>query len=107
MELKDGGALWPAISEWGPDALKQGGKDIPEVLKPVKKVDLGDEAKQVSSFCDGAAADDVLCDVGGRRRVPLRLCGTLTEGLNSANGDFDETDQAIRDSVSSVKKVLV
>ncbi|MFF0159551.1 hypothetical protein ACFYRY_18745 [Streptomyces sp. NPDC005263] len=94
----------------GPDVLKQGGKDILEVLKPVKEVDLGDEAKQASEIGDddAAAAMVTFCATWEGGAAFLADCAaTLAEGLNKANGDFDDTDQAIRDSVNSVKKVLV
>ena len=94
----------------GSGVLKQGGKDILEVLKPVKDVDLGDAAWQAPEIGDddAAAALVTFCATWEGGGGFLADCAaTLAEGLNKANGDFDDTDQAIRDSVNSVKKVLV
>jgi hypothetical protein len=94
----------------GPGVLKQGAKDILEVLKPVKKVDLGDEAKKASSIGDddAAAALVTFCATWEGGSGFLADCAaTLADGLNKANGDYEDTDEAIRDAVKSVKTVLV
>ncbi len=93
----------------GPGVLKKGGTDLLDVLKPVKKVDLGDPAGQASSIGDddAAAALVTFCATWVSGASFLADCAaTLAEGLNKANGDYAETDEAIRDSVNSVKSVL-
>ncbi|WP_372350701.1 hypothetical protein [Streptomyces sp. KL116D] len=95
----------------GPGVLKQGAKDIEAILKPVKKVDLGDEAWQAPLDRErrrGRRAGGVLRHVGVGGRIPWptarRRC---RRGLDKANGDYEDTDTAIRNAVKSVKTVLV
>jgi hypothetical protein len=93
----------------GPGALKQGAKDILEVLKPIKKVDLSDPAGDAASIGDddAAAALVTFCATWESGSGFLANCAaTLAQGLNQANGDYEDTDEAIRNSVKSVKTVL-
>ncbi|WP_405610529.1 hypothetical protein OG292_07365 [Streptomyces sp. NBC_01511] len=93
----------------GPGVLKQGAKDILEVLKPVKKVDLSDPAGQATSLGDDGAAAALVtfCATWESGSGFLADCAaTLADGLNKANGNYEETDKAIRDAVKSVKTVL-
>ncbi|MCQ4213879.1 MULTISPECIES: hypothetical protein [Streptomyces] len=94
----------------GPGVLKQGAKDIEAILKPVKKVDLGDEAWQAPAIenDDAAAALVAFCATWESGAGFLADCAaTLSEGLDKANGDYEDTDTAIRNAVKSVKTVLV
>lgn len=93
----------------GPGALKKGATDILEILKPVKKVDLSGPAGNASSIGDGdaAAALVTFCATWEAGSDFLASCAaTLAQGLNKANGDYQDTDEAIRQSVKSVKTVL-
>lgn len=93
----------------GPGVLKQGAKDLLEILKPVKKVDLGDAAYASAKLGndDAAAALVTFCATWESGGEFLADCAaTLAEGLNQANGDYEDTDEAIRDAVKSVKTAL-
>ncbi|WP_394429772.1 hypothetical protein [Streptomyces sp. SGAir0957] len=93
----------------GPGVLKQGAKDIVEVLKPVKKVDLGDSADAASKIGndDAAAALVTFCATWESGAEFLADCAAgLAGGLDKANGDFEDTDEAIRDAVKTVKTAL-
>ncbi|MFF2504809.1 hypothetical protein ACFVTY_15740 [Streptomyces sp. NPDC058067] len=93
----------------GPGELKQGGKDIVEVLKPVKKVDLGDAADVATKVGDddAAAALVTFCATWEAGGAFLADCAaTLADGLDAADGNYQDTDEAIRDAVKSVKSAL-
>ncbi|MCX3061785.1 hypothetical protein [Streptomyces beihaiensis] len=93
----------------GPGVLKKGASDILDVLKPVKKVDLGAAAGYASSIGDDDASTALVtfCATWEPGASFLANCAaTLAEGLNKADGDFNDTDEAIRDAVRSVKTVL-
>ncbi|MEU6659919.1 hypothetical protein [Streptomyces sp. NPDC046821] len=93
----------------GPGVLKQGAKDILEVLKPVKKVDLGDEGDLATKAGDDDASASLATFSATWERSAqflADLAATLADGLDQANGKFEETDEAIRDAVKSVKTAL-
>ncbi len=93
-----------------PGTLKKGGADILEILKPVKKVDLGDPAEGAPKLGDddAAAALVTFCATWESGSAFLANCAaTLAEGLHKANGDYEDTDLAIKQAVKSVKTVLV
>jgi hypothetical protein len=109
VELEEGEPTVSGDLGVGPGVLKKGAADILEVLKPVKKVDLGDLAGQASSIGDddAAAALVTFCATWEPGAGFLADCAaTLAQGLHQANGDYQETDEAIRESVNSVKTVL-
>ncbi|MQY39239.1 hypothetical protein SRB17_72610 [Streptomyces sp. RB17] len=93
----------------GPGVLKKGASDILNCLTPVEKLDLEGASEQGSAIGndDAAAALLTFCatwQLGGQY---LADCGaTLAGGLNKANNDFTETDEAIRDAANSVKTEL-
>ena len=93
----------------GPRVLKKGGADILECLDPVKKVDLSDPAGLATSIGDDdtAAALVTFCATWESGAEFLADCAaTLAAGLDKANGDYEDTDEAIRDAVNSVKTAL-
>ena len=93
----------------GPGVLKQGAKDILEVLKPVKEVDLGDLSDGATAIEDDEAAAALItfCATWESGAGFLADCAAgLAQGLNSANGDYEDTDEAIRNSVNAVKTAL-
>ena len=93
----------------GPGVLKKGGSDILECLDPVKKVDLGGPAEQASAIGDddAAAALVTFCATWESGAEFLADCAaTLAAGLNKADGDYEDTDEAIRNAVNSVKAAL-
>ncbi|NEB75057.1 hypothetical protein G3I40_07395 [Streptomyces sp. SID14478] len=93
----------------GPGVLRQGAKDMVEILKPVKKVDLGDAGDLATKIGndDSAAALVTFCATWESGAEFLADCAaSLADGLAQANGDFEDTDEAIRDAVRSVKKAL-
>ncbi|MFJ9869192.1 hypothetical protein [Streptomyces sp. NPDC101165] len=92
-----------------PGVLKKGASDILECLTPVQKVDLKSLAEQGSAIGDDSAAEALVtfCGTWELGAEFLADCAaSLAEGLNSANNNFTETDQAIRDAVNSVKSDL-
>ncbi|MGW3101934.1 hypothetical protein [Streptomyces sp. NPDC001100] len=93
----------------GPGVLKKGGADILECLAPVKKVDLSDPAGLATAVGDDdtAAALVTFCATWESGAEFLADCAaTLAAGLNKANGDYEDTDEAIRDAVNSVNTAL-
>ncbi|MFB7709442.1 hypothetical protein [Streptomyces sp. NPDC056105] len=93
----------------GPGVLKQGAKDIVEILKPVKKVDLGDAADVATKVGndDAAASLVTFCATWESGGEFLADCAaTLADGLDQADGNYQDTDEAIRDAVKSVKTAL-
>lgn len=93
----------------GPGVLKQGAKDMVEILKPVKKVDLGDAADLSTKMGndDVAASLVTFCATWESGGAFLADCAaTLADGLEQANGNYEDTDEAIRDAVKSVKTAL-
>ncbi|MFE7357605.1 hypothetical protein ACFU8Q_31775 [Streptomyces sp. NPDC057543] len=93
----------------GPGVLKKGASDILEGLKPVEKVDLKSLSEQGSAAGDNAATAALVtfCTTWQLGAEFLRDCAvTLAGGLNSANNNYAETDEAIRDAVNSVKSDL-
>ncbi|GAA2322087.1 hypothetical protein OKJ48_09335 [Streptomyces kunmingensis] len=93
----------------GPGVLKQGAKDMVEVLKPVEKVDMGDPAELASKLGndDAAAALVTFCATWESGAEFLADCAAgLASGLDKANGDYEDTDEAIRDAVKNVKTAL-
>jgi hypothetical protein len=80
-----------------------------DVLKPVKKVDLSGPGGDASSIGDGdaAAALVTFCATWESGAGFLADCAaTLAYGLNQADGDYADTDEAIRQSVNSVRTLL-
>ncbi|MEV1024153.1 hypothetical protein [Streptomyces sp. NPDC050264] len=93
----------------GPGVLKHGAKDILDVLKPVKKVDLGDLSDGATAIedDDAGAALVTFCATWESGSGFLADCAaTLAGGLDKANGDYEDTDEAIRGAVKSVKTAL-
>ncbi|GHJ36017.1 hypothetical protein [Streptomyces sp. TS71-3] len=93
----------------GPGALKRGGTEILEILKPVKKVDLSGPGGYATSIGDDDAAAALVsfCATWESGSAFLANCAaTLAQGLGKASGDYEDTDEAIRQSVKSVKTVL-
>lgn len=80
-----------------------------EVLKPVEKVDMGDPAELASKLGndDAAAALVTFCATWESGAEFLADCAAgLASGLDKANGDYEDTDEAIRDAVKNVKTAL-
>ncbi|MGW1917407.1 hypothetical protein ACWCQS_43800 [Streptomyces sp. NPDC002076] len=93
----------------GPGVLKKGASAILECLTPVQKVDLKDPAEQGSSFGDDSATAALVTFCGTWQLGAQFLAdsaATLAGGLNKANSNYAETDEAIRDAVKSVKSDL-
>ena len=89
----------------GPGVLKKGASVILECLTPVLK----DPAEQGSSFGDDSAAAALVTFCGTWQLGAQFLAdsaATLAGGLNKANSNYAETDEAIRDAVKSVKSDL-
>ncbi|OIJ91029.1 hypothetical protein BIV25_30310 [Streptomyces sp. MUSC 14] len=93
----------------GPGVLKKGASDILDCLTPVEKVDLGGPSGQGSAIGDDGAAAALLTFCATWQLGAQYLAdsaATLAGGLNQANGDYTETDQAIRDAANSVSTEL-
>ncbi|MFD8374448.1 hypothetical protein ACFV2Z_27330 [Streptomyces sp. NPDC059688] len=93
----------------GPGVLKHGASDILELLTPVEKVDLKGPSEEGAAMGDDSAAEALVtfCATWQLGAEFLADCAaTLAGGLNAANGDYAETDEAIRDAVNSVKSDL-
>ncbi|MEU8031468.1 hypothetical protein AB0C13_22975 [Streptomyces sp. NPDC049099] len=93
----------------GPGVLKKGASDILECLVPVQKVDLKDPAEQGSSLGDDSASGALVTFCATWQLGAQFLAdsaATLAGGLNKANNDYAETDEAIRDAVNAVKSDL-
>ncbi|MGW3205415.1 hypothetical protein [Streptomyces sp. NPDC001135] len=93
----------------GPGVLKKGASDILECLTPVQKVDLKDPAEQGTSLGDDSAAASLVTFCATWQLGAQFLAdstATLAGGLNKANNDYAETDEAIRDAANSVKTDL-
>ncbi|MEV6056436.1 hypothetical protein [Streptomyces sp. NPDC052107] len=90
----------------GPEVLKKGASDILDCRTPMERVDLKDPAGQGFSFGDDSAAPALVTFCATWQLGAQFLAdggATLTGGLNKANNNYAETNEAIRDAANSVK----
>ncbi|MFK4108750.1 hypothetical protein [Streptomyces sp. NPDC002176] len=92
-----------------PGVLKKGAGDILGSLEVVKDLKLKDLAEEGEALGDEEAASALVTftatwELGAKTLTECAL--DLADGLNSADSDYQATDQRIREAVDSVKSEL-